>query len=297
MIDTLRTVPRKALTAGLAALLLAVPPAAQAEATLRHVRAAPSETAGGAWWGDAERGWFWYEDPLLEPQDKPEPRHASPVARRAPAKAPEIVELERLQKRLEDARKIAVMNPTEANVLRYLKLEGSVVRQASYFGDVAQRLGWAHPELNLSLEGRPVNARAIEVFERSQRSERAQSIAELARDHVVFFFFRGDCPYCHAYAPTLRAFEDQTGLKVVAVSLDGGTLPQFPRPRADNGISKTLQVTQVPATFIAQPFTGVITPVGFGVLSEGELMERVAVVTSPKSRAMVPETTKRISLQ
>jgi conjugal transfer pilus assembly protein TraF len=158
-------------------------------------------------------------------------------------------------------------------------------------------VGWEHRELKLSLEGRPVNAKAIEVVVRNQRSERAQSIAELARDHVVFFFFRGDCPYCHAYAPTLRAFEDQTGLKVVAVSLDGGTLPQFPRPRADNGISKTLQVTQVPATFIAQPFTGVITPVGFGVLSEGELMERIAVVTSPNSRAMVPETTKRISLQ
>ena len=220
----------------------------------------------------------------------------APCGQREPAKAPEIVELERLQKRLEDARKIAVMNPTEANVLRYLQLEAKVVRQASYFGDVAQRLGWAHPELNLSLEGRPVNAKAIEVFERSRSERAAQSIAELARDHVVFFFFRGDCPYCHAYAPTLRAFEDQTGLKVVAVSLDGGGaavpeaacrqrhLEDAPRhPGAGD-----LHRPALHRCHHARRLWRALRRRADGAHRGGHL---------PQSRAMVPEPTQRISLQ
>ena len=53
---------------------------------------------------------------------------------------------------------------------------------------------------------------------------------------------------------------------------------RFADARRDNGISRTLQVSQVPAVYLAQPFTGVITPIGFGVLSEAQLVERIAIV-------------------
>ncbi|MBP6852696.1 MAG: conjugal transfer protein TraF, partial [Rhodoferax sp.] len=41
-----------------------------------------------------------------------------------------------------------------------------------------------------------------------------------------------------------------------------------------------LKVTQVPAVFLAQPFTGKITPIGFGVLSETQLLERISIVST-----------------
>jgi len=49
--------------------------------------------------------------------------------------------------------------------------------------------------------------------------------------------------------------------------------------RADNGIVRALKVAQVPAVFLAQPFTGRILPVGFGVLSESQLVERIMTLT------------------
>jgi conjugal transfer pilus assembly protein TraF len=97
---------------------------------------------------------------------------------------------------------------------------------------------------------------------------------------VLFFFFRGDCPYCHAFAPTLEAFQARHGIRVVAISVDGGSMPGFPDARRDNGIATTLKVTQVPAIYLAQPFTGTITPIGFGVLSETQLVERIAIVAA-----------------
>ena len=214
-----------------------------------------------------------------------------------PARPPEIVEFERLQKALEERRHIAIMRPTEANVRRYMELEMQVVNRASYFADVAQRVAWATPELDPTLQGRPVNARGIEVFDREQAQSRNQSLAALARTHVLFFFFRSDCPYCHAFSPTLEAFSARFGIQIVPISVDGKGLPSFPTFRRDNGIARTLQVTQVPAIYLAEPYTGNITPIGFGVLSESQLIERITTVTAPGADAYAPSITRRVNLQ
>ncbi|CAM3345889.1 conjugal transfer protein TraF [Paracidovorax anthurii] len=260
--------------------------------------AAPAhDDATRAYWSDRWRGWHFYEDPPreeVEPPSRPAPAAAPRTA--APPRPPELVEFERLQKTLEDLRNIAIMRPSEANVRRYMELEMQVVNRASYFADVAQRVAWATPELDPTLQGRPVNAQALEVFERQQRTDRSTSVATLGRDHVLFFFYRSDCPYCHAFAPTLQAFEARHGIQVVAVSVDGGPMPGFPRARPDNGIATALQVTQVPAVFLAQPATGKITPIGAGVLSESQLLERISIVSSPAGEALLPGATRRLSL-
>ncbi|BDE73735.1 MAG TPA: conjugal transfer protein TraF [Aquabacterium sp.] len=250
-----------------------------------------------AYWSDRWRGWHFYEDPPqeeVEPPSRPAPSTAPrPTASPRP---PELVEFERLQKTLEDLRNIAIMRPSEANVRRYMELEMQVVNRASYFADVAQRVAWATPDLDPSLQGRPVNAQALEVFERQQRTDRSASVANLGRDHVLFFFYRSDCPYCHAFGPTLQAFEARHGIQVVAVSVDGGPLPGFPRARPDNGIATALQVTQVPAVFLAQPSSGKIMPIGSGVLSESQLLERISIVSSPQGEAMLPSATRHLAL-
>lgn len=247
--------------------------------------------SGAGYWCDGWRGWHFYEEPEADDDPRPiaAPRAPAPARPEPPAPpatapalapSPEIVEFERLQRLLEQTRRIAVMRPTEANVRRYMELEAQAVARASAFADMAQRVAWATPELDPTLHGRPVNAKALEVFEQQQTAQRSQSIGALGRDHVLLFFFRSDCPYCHAFAPTLQAFQARYGIGVVAISIDGGPMPGFADARRDNGIASTLRVQQVPAVFLAQPFTGKITPIGFGVLSEAQLVERIAIVAA-----------------
>ncbi len=262
-------------------------------------QATDSDRHSVSYWTDRQRGWHFYEDPEPEPIKQPPPRvtAAVPAVNAAPRKPPEIVAFEHIQQKLDEYRNVAIMNPTEANVRRYMELESSIVRQASLFADVAQRVAWSTPELDPTLQGRPVNAKALEVFEQDQLQARSQSIATLGRDHVLFFFFRSDCPYCHAFAPTVAAFQARYGINVVPISIDGGGIPGFPDPRRDNGIASTLHVTQVPAVFLAQPFTGKITPIGFGVLSESQLLERISIISAPASEAPSAGAVERIKLQ
>ncbi len=269
-------------TVGLFALLVIAGLLADAAGADENLR-----PGGDGYWSDRWRGWHFYEEPEIAPEVKltPQPSAAAPQA-----PSPELIQFAKLQKRLENYRNIAIMNPTEFNVRRYMELETKVVAQASYFADIAQRIAWATPDLDPTLQGRPVNAKALDVFESEQSTDRSRTVATLGKDHVLFFFFRSDCPYCHAFAPTLEAFQARYGIPLVAISMDGGGLPDFPNPRTDNGIARALNVTQVPAVFLAEPFSGKIAPVGFGVLSEAQLLERIAQVSSPTEAAMVPST-------
>jgi conjugal transfer pilus assembly protein TraF len=259
---------------------------------------ASAQDARPPFWSEAWRGWHFYEDPeapeAMPPPPKRQPSSPSDARANKPKRPSELTEFDRLQATLEDARKVAIVKPSEENVRRYMELEAEVVARASAFADVAQRVAWSSPHLDPSLQGRPVNARALEVFEQQTLADRSRVVAELGRDHVLLFFFRSDCPYCHAFAPTILEFQARHGIKVEAVSLDGGPMPGFAGARRDNGIASALRVSQVPAVYLAQPFSGTITPIGFGVLSEAQLLERIVAVSEPRYRAMVPSTVRRL---
>ena len=234
-------------------------------------------TSPATYWRRQAEGWFWYRDP--PPARSPKPVNP-PVAVTSATKSPEIVAHEALKARLEQALAVAYMNPTDTNVRSYLALQTQAVRRASTFADAWQKVVWTTPEFDFTLE-RPVNATALEVYDREKQAAQIRTAEQLARTHVLFFLFRGDCPYCQQFAPLLKSFEQKFGLPVFAISLDGGTLPEFPGARVDNGIAATLSATQVPALFLASPRTNVITPLGYGVLSESELLERLQVIATP----------------
>jgi conjugal transfer pilus assembly protein TraF len=253
------------------------------------------EQSAQQYWVERERGWFWYRDPPPENQEKPQPRPRA-AAPSSPARPTALIEFDVLQKRVEELRNIAIIRPTERNIRNYLVVQAEVIDKASVFADVAQRVIWANPGLDYTVTGRPVNAKALEVFDRQAISTREGTAMALAKDHAMFFFFRSDCAYCHQFGPYLKEFEAKFGLRIVPISVDGGPLfPAFPNPRIDNGIAQTLDVREVPALFLIEPSSGRIVPIGYGVLSESELLERLQVVSQPNADQVVPSATRFVS--
>ena len=261
-------------------------------AEISPTAALQEEAVAERYWAERERGWFWYQLPPLERREKPQ---GTPVPA-APARPTELIEFDALQKRVEELRNIAIIRPTERNIRNYLAVQAEVIDKASVFADVAQRVIWANPDFDYTVTGRPVNAKALEVFDRDQIIVRESTATALAKDHALFFFFRSDCPYCHQFGPYLKDFEAKFGLTVVPISVDGGPLlPAFPNPRIDNGIARTLDVREVPALFLVEPASGRIVPIGYGVLSESELLERLKAVSQPDADKAVPSSTRFVS--
>src|SRR5256885_2170954 len=172
-------------------------PAAAAPPTTKTAMDRGETHADDSYWRDRERGWFWYDDPLPERSEGPKSKPAAVPTISAPTtpkKLGELVEFEALQKRVEDLRNIAIINPSEQNIRNYLNIQNFVIEKASTFADVAQRVIWATPELDPTVTGRPVNAKALEVFDREQAGARTNTVAPLSPTHALFFFFPSAFP-------------------------------------------------------------------------------------------------------
>jgi conjugal transfer pilus assembly protein TraF len=228
------------------------------------------------YWRQHREGWFWYRDPL-----PPKPRPPSTT----PKKPKDLADFESLQQRLEELKRVAVMNPSDTNLLAYMRFQRMVMDKSQVFADRWQRLVWSAPDLDYGLSGRPTNAMAINVFDDQQRDRDAQTVRTLAATHGLIFVFRSDCPFCHRFAPILKRFEQDYGMTVLAISLDGGTLPDYPDARPDNGMAARLNATAVPALYLTAPARREIRPVGFGLMSMSDLLERVAALARDRTDA------------
>ena len=246
-----------------AVTLLSIIPCAHADVIPRN---------DAAYWSRQRDDWFWYREPPVRRQPKKSPPY--------PARPKELTDFDALQKKLEDLKRIAVMNPNEANLLAYMRFQRQVMQRAEVFAKRWQRLVWTTPELDPSVSDRPTNAAAIGVFDEQTRVRHGQVVRTLASSHALLFVFRGDCPYCHRLAPILKQFEREFGMTVFPVSLDGGSLPEYPDARPDNGLAARLDARVVPALYLTAPATREIRPVGFGVMALSELVERIATLAS-----------------
>ena len=228
-----------------------------------------------SYWLRNRDGWFWYRDPR-PPAAKLLPKPA------APKRSPELAEFEAMQQQLEELKRVAVMNPSDANLLAYMRYQRLVMNKSEVFAERWQRLVWSVPELDYGLTGRPTNAAAIGIFDEELRDRQAQKIRALSSTHGLLFVFRSDCPYCHRFAPILKRFEQEFGMLVFPVSLDGKGLPEYPNPQPDNGTAARLNATVVPALYLTAPSKREIQPVGFGVMALSDLIERIAALAQEK---------------
>jgi conjugal transfer pilus assembly protein TraF len=172
------------------------------------------------YWRQHREGWFWYRDPL-----PPKPRPPSTT----PKKPKDLADFESLQQRLEELKRVAVMNPSDTNLLAYMRFQRMVMDKSQVFADRWQRLVWSAPDLDYGLSGRPTNAMAINVFDDQQRDRDAQTV-RTGRHPRAHLRVPQRLPFCHRFAPILKRFEQDYGMTVLAISLDGGTLPDYPTP-------------------------------------------------------------------
>ena len=231
---------------------------------------------------DREEGWFWYVESKPPKKKEKQKSKATPQPERIEPKDfktgwPDFKnpdELHAYEKQLLDN---AVMDPTPEKVEQYLYFQKYIMSKSRLFTDVARQVIWSTPELDQeAVHPRAPYART--VSNQLNQEETRRKMREIGRIGGIFFFFSSTCPYCHLEAPILKRFEEYYGIQVVAVSLDGGGLPEYPHPVIDQGAGAALEIQSTPTLFFGKP-PGDLRRISNGFVTFNELQERIINVT------------------
>lgn len=227
--------------------------------------------------------WYCAEEQNRELKMRPDyarPDHA-PLGQAVDEKTKEELaaeELEKIRKDLDAKRALAVVHPTPENIKAYMAAQKVEIDRASFFADVWRRVLWQNATLNFELKN-PMNNSAIKVATRERKIKETRTMTDLAREWGLFFFFRGDCPYCKHMVPTLQWITRQYDMTILPISLDGATIEGLPPSIKDNGLSTQLGVEAVPLFVLGNVKTHKMVILGSGVLSLQDFVERIYILT------------------
>ncbi len=244
-------------------------------------------THASSFYGDKERGWFFYEDPVLEEDEfiqnpappAPEP---PPVPVQKPEQPPvkpagaKPLSAEWFRKNMDKYRDRAIDEPTPENVSAYMYLQRVVLDKSEKFAQVTQQVVMSDPVLDENSRRPTATFGAFAMDEKAtQGTEKAAK--KLAETAGLWFFYASTCQFCLKEIGVLKGLMNAYGFKVLPIALDGLPLPggEFPDFTIDRGQAKKLGVETTPALFLVKSGAdGGAIQLGQGLLSGNEIIER-----------------------
>ena len=234
-------------------------------------------------WKDPERGFLFYppDKPKKAAKKKPAEQPPEPQAEK-PKTIQEMKTLEEIQAELKRLKSMAIMNPTKPNVLSYLQAQKFVMEKSSVFADTARRVAWQNADVDYNAKSPTANFALGNERDRKAEEEK-KALQALAQTNGLLFFYKHDCSFCHDQAPVLQMFERRYGIPVMAVSLDGSGIREFPNAKRDNGISRSVTggrgISVTPTIYLLDRQTKTAVPLGQGVLAMEDIVDRIWVLT------------------
>jgi conjugal transfer pilus assembly protein TraF len=236
--------------------------------------AGEQQQGGDFYCGERKLGrWFYCERPNAKP--------SAPQASAQPQQS-STAQLKAITKQLDELKARAILEPSEANVIAYVRYQREQLDRASTFSDTWQRALWQNPDIDYTLQ-RPVSTVGKRAWTDNRAATRDQVLSRLGQRYGMFYFFAQSCAACEVFSPILRSVAESHRITVMAVSTDGGPSRQFPNYVVDSGQRQRMGVPlATPALVLFDTVTRKTVPIGFGVMSADEVMERIFMLTNAK---------------
>lgn len=231
-------------------------------------------------------GWHWYEDrcqhcsEAVLQKDNSQPLDDRRKENKNKAETPQddpISQLEVFKREVERLKALAVLTPTFANVKAYMEIQKKLTDQATKFAKMWVEVVYQTPRLDYTLN-HPTSQAARHVYLDKKREHLEKDIRALSKTYGLFFFYSSKCAYCKAFAPIVKSFSQKYGWDVLAISLDGTFLPEFPDSQTDNGSAKALRVPFVPVLLAVEPKSGKVIPLSYGMSTHDHIEDRISTL-------------------
>lgn len=226
-----------------------------------------------------KEGWFWYHDPALAVEEE--------VAEQAPDQkiSPDSQEANRyrttdltqydlqelwtmypddFQELLNHVQNLAVQEPTEDNVLRYLVMQDVARRKALAYTNASMYVTQKYGQLLSVNQVYPTAKPGVTARVQQQQQEIEQTIARASRTHALLYFTSPTCPFCDKQDAILHYFAAKYGWRIRPVDI-----ARQPATAARFGIATT------PTLLLINKGVPEYMPVAVGVVALTELERKL----------------------
>lgn len=217
-------------------------------------------------------GWHWYQTKKEEKEEPEENKQKDISDPTSPTKW-----LEMQQKQLKESLNLALFHPSFKNVKNYQILQKKMMDRSENFSEMWQRVLFSTPSLDENTSF-PITQVGRHAYLEIQQKKKAELIKKISKSYGLFFFFKGDCAYCHVFAPIVKQFSKKHNIEIIPISLDGGKVKEFPNAIQNNGAAQKLEIKAVPALIAVNPSTQKTLPISYGVNSIEDLENRLLIL-------------------
>ena len=235
-------------------------------------------------------GWHFYCDPEPEPEVEPDEKPKPEIAKVRDEK-PKVDDFKTAQQKLavfanqvEELKAKAILEPTEANLIAYMRIQKVMIDKAETFQKAWSLALYKTPELDHNTVS-PLTNSGIFDYQDKLNTERKAKLAEISQTHVLMLVVEKPeiCYTCKTQTEIIGRMIPKFGLPIFVVTKDGYTYPALPNAERDNGNLKGLGLGENPTPFLAiiDPKEGKVFQIGHGLLTEDLILSRVLEVMSP----------------
>ncbi|MDS0912275.1 type-F conjugative transfer system pilin assembly protein TraF [Escherichia coli] len=223
-----------------------------------------------------EEGWQWYNPNT--PEEEAAPTQAPTLQERLASMSPSE-QKKVLQQATREALDTAILYPSAENFRRFMTLQNFWTDRATDFTQSSKLARLKYPELDYNVKRSHYNG-SVEARLSEEKKVQSAVISQVAQRYGLFFFYRGNNAVDNLMAGVIRAFCEDRGITLMAVSVDGKISDQLPQSRPDSGQAEQMRVTHFPATFLVDPKTRQWQPLAWGFMSHDDLdNQMVSVLT------------------
>jgi len=225
------------------------------------------EADGKTYYGDAKRGWWWYEK---VPEKK---KNDETKGREKPERSPRLSDYtmeglwemypDDFQALLMAFQKKAVRSPSEENVREYYTVQDIARRKSLAFANATAAVMQKYPDLSVASDY-PITApgRNAEVAE--QVGEIESRIRSAREEFALLYFFSLGCRYCAQQGAILEHFVEKYGWEIRGINTEG-----------EPGVSSVFGIETTPTLLLVYRGSSDHITVSTGVASLTEIEEKL----------------------
>jgi len=189
--------------------------------------------------------------------------------------------VEEIKQRTKELLSTAIVDPTQENVVEYMRHQKRLFEMADRFKDTWEVALLTHPELDYTAD-HPISAIALQTAGREEHIRQKERIRKIGQEAGIYFIFSSTCPYCIEQAKILKRFENSYEISVFPLTTNREGLPEYPDPAIGAWMVQKLSITKTPTLILAYPQEGKMLPLASGLITENELIRRILILNQRK---------------